>query len=542
MIQRLLKNLSLITIICAFFGCASGVISNHRPLESDIFLIQEINNKEEAEKLIQKVISNFDRNLNYPKLKITNPFNQSIFPLDIASPTFSWRDGNPYSDTWLIKISFEGNGSSIYVVTGSNEWTPDKNTWEIIKFNSINSCATLTILGIADKSGGEITSRRTVTFSTSQDKVGAPIVYEQMLLPFAHAQRNSKKMRWLMGDVSSYEKPRIILMDLPACAKCHSFSTDGSTFGMDVDYKRDKGAYMLAPVRKKMIISKEDVITWNDLPPLSDKIPNMGLFSKISPRGRYVMTTVNEKPFMAIMDDLYFSQLFFPITGKLAYYSRGEKKFHLLPGADSPDYVQTSPAWSPDGKTIIFSRARVNERLSDVMGENRLLDVDPKVTIDELNRKYQIQFDIYRVPFNNGRGGAPEPLDGASGNGKSNYFPRFSPDGRWIVFNQSETGMVAQPSSLLYIVPAAGGVARKMTCNTALFNSWHSWSPSGKWLVFTSKVNTPYTELFLTHIDEAGNDSPPVLLSRFKSANYAAVIPEFVNVRPGKIEYMVFLD
>lgn len=345
-----------------------------------------------------------------------------------------------------------------------------------------------------------------------------------------------------MGNVSSYKEPRVILKNLSMCGFCHSFSLDGKTFGMDIDYKKDKGAYILAPVKKKMIISKKDIISWNDLTQLSDKIPNMGLFSKISPCGRYVITSVHEKPFMAIMDDLYFSQLFFPITGELAYYSRGDNKFHLLPGADNPDYVQTSPAWSPDGKTIVFSLARVDRKLTDIIGDRRLLKIDPKVRIYELNKKYRIQYDLYKIPFNNGRGGRPETLEGASNNGKSNYFPRFSPDGRWIVFNQSDTGLVAQPSSLLYIVPSSGGVARKMTCNTALFNSWHSWSPNGKWLVFASKVNTPYTELFLTHIDEKGNDSPPVLLSRFKALKYAAVIPEFANVKPDAIEDIVFID
>jgi tetratricopeptide (TPR) repeat protein len=66
-------------------------------------------------------------------------------------------------------------------------------------------------------------------------------------------------------------------------------------------------------------------------------------------------------------------------------------------------------------------------------------------------------------------------------------------------------------------------------------NSWHSWSPNGKWLVFSSKVFSAYTQLFLTHIDGEGNSSPPVLLSRFTEADRAANIPEFVRARPDAI-------
>jgi Flp pilus assembly protein TadD len=66
-------------------------------------------------------------------------------------------------------------------------------------------------------------------------------------------------------------------------------------------------------------------------------------------------------------------------------------------------------------------------------------------------------------------------------------------------------------------------------------NSWHSWSSNGRWLVFSSKANTPYTQLFLTHIDENGDSTPPVVLERFTGTDRAANIPEFVNLPPDGI-------
>jgi hypothetical protein len=49
----------------------------------------------------------------------------------------------------------------------------------------------------------------------------------------------------------------------------------------------------------------------------------------------------------------------------------------------------------------------------------------------------QVRYDLYRIPFKDGRGGEPVPITGASGNGMSNSFPKVSPDGRWIVFVQA---------------------------------------------------------------------------------------------------------
>ena len=115
----------------------------------------------------------------------------------------------------------------------------------------------------------------------------------------------------------------------------------------------------------------------------------------------------------------------------------------------------------------------------------------------------------------------------------SNSFPKVSPDGRWIVFVQARNGQLMRPDSQLYIVPAAGGVAREMRCNTPLMNSWHSFSPNGRWLVFSSKSRSPYTQMFLTHLDEDGNDSPAILIENATAANRAVNIPEFVNIPPG---------
>jgi tetratricopeptide (TPR) repeat protein len=93
-----------------------------------------------------------------------------------------------------------------------------------------------------------------------------------------------------------------------------------------------------------------------------------------------------------------------------------------------------------------------------------------------------------------------------------------------------------RPDSQLYMVPFGGGVARRLRANTPRMNSWHSFSPNGRWLVFSSKGRSPYTQMYLTHIDANGNDSPAILIDNATAANRAVNLPEFVNIAGDGIE------
>jgi len=475
---------------------------------------------------VEDILASYQESANYSGLTIAYPLDQTLFPPEIVPPTFRWKDDAGMCDRWLVTIEFEDDEGRINSLTRDTQWTPEAAVWEAIKRRSSQSQAKVTILGVNRKAPAKILSANQVRIQTSADKVGAPIFYREVNLPFVDAVKDPSRIRWRFGAISSPGQPPIVLENMPVCGNCHSFSKNADTLAMDVDYANSKGSYVITNVAEHTVLVTSDIITWDDYRK-EDGEQTFGLLSQISPDGRFVVSTVKDKSVFVPMPDLAFSQLFFPVKGILCVYDRQNHTFQSLPGADDPKYVQSNPAFSPDGKYIVFARTEAYD-LKHTEGQGKVL-----LTREECREFTEegkpFRFDLYRMPFNDGGGGKAEPLVGASNNGMSNYFAKYSPDGKWIVFCKAKNYMLLQPDSELYIMPAEGGEPRRLHANTGRMNSWHSWSPNGKWLVFSSKANSPYTQLFLTHIDEQGRSSPAVLLEHFTGPDRAANIPEFVN-------------
>lgn len=160
-----------------------------------------------------------------------------------------------------------------------------------------------------------------------------------------------------------------------------------------------------------------------------------------------------------------------------------------LDGASDPNMGEMMPTWSSDGQTIAFVRGDLGSssfQLSDAA-------------------------DIYTVPI---VGGVPDALPGASGDGM-NYYPAYSPDGRWLAFTRHTASgtTYAAAEAEIFLIPATGGERRRLQANDApdgtslqkVSNSWPTWSLDGQWLAFNSKRNDASYDLFVTQVDVDGN-------------------------------------
>ncbi|SCY50877.1 TolB family protein [Desulfoluna spongiiphila] len=465
-------------------------------------------------------------------VEILEPLEGAIYPRDMAPPLFEWRGPDQNETPWLLEIRLP-KGPPLRREVPASTWQPDPGLWEHIKQKATGAPVTLCISRTGGPSHPGI-APSTRRFFISDHAVEASILYRQLPLPYQISQNYLRRITWKLGAVADGSPPKTVMTNQPVCSGCHQTSADGRLLAMEMNIKGDGGAHWVKPVASTMEVTETDTMSWSDYPTPPFLPDTRGSFAKLSPTGRFMVSPVNEISFMVLTGDAAYSQLFFPTFGFLGIYHRQTKTFAPLKGAQDWDYAHTDPSWYPDESALLFARAETKNAYHPDLGNIRTLT--SAQGIQALNQTFPVRFDICRLPFEGGKGGTATPLPGASHNGMSNYFARVSPDGNWVVFTQSRSGLMLQPDSTLYIVPAAGGTARKLTCNRPGMNSWHAWSPNGRWLVFASKSRTMTTELFLTHIDENGTDSPAIRLHRFSHPTMAANIPEFVPFKPEAID------
>lgn len=212
------------------------------------------------------------------------------------------------------------------------------------------------------------------------------------------------------------------------------------------------------------------------------------------------------------------------LDSALVCYQVESRKTFSPPELADKDRLETYPAWSPDGKYLYYCSA-------PILWEDR--NTVPPAHYEDL------KYDLWRIPYDieTGQWGTAETVLSGQETGLSIQLPRFSPDGRFLLFCMCRYGCfpIYQPSSDLYIMNMATRQYRKLAINSEHSESWHSWSSNSRWIAFSSKrPGGLFTRTYLSYVDETGAAHKPFVVPQRDPAHYDSLletysVPELVN-------------
>ena len=159
------------------------------------------------------------------------------------------------------------------------------------------------------------------------------------------------------------------------------------------------------------------------------------------------------------------------LAADLGVYDIANDVIITSPELSGDNAMETFPAWTPDGKTLYFCRGNAYTK---------------NTSFDSL------RYDLWRVSFDAKARtfGKPECVYEASATKHTVSLPRVSPDGRYVVFVEFDYGNFSiwhKEADLAILDTKTGKVRRIEEINSKDVDSFHTWSSTGRWMVFSSK-------------------------------------------------------
>lgn len=260
------------------------------------------------------------------------------------------------------------------------------------------------------------------------------------------------------------------------CLNCHTFlNRDPNTFALNI-----RTANKLNPM---LLVGSNQVAR-------VDK--TMGYLSW-HPSGRLIAFSANKLSFFTHTQEE--TRDVFDAKSDLGIYRVDSNSVAFPPPIAMPNWNETWPGWSPDGRYLYYCRAAPAP----------------------IERYRQIRYDLVRASYDIQRDqwGEPEVLVSSETTGLSACQPKPSPDGRWVLFCQCKWGSfpVYQANSDLYLLDIQTRQFRRLEINSDQAESWHSWSGNSRWIVFSSKrLDGLFARPFFSYVDEQGRCYKPFLL------------------------------
>lgn len=252
-------------------------------------------------------------------------------------------------------------------------------------------------------------------------------------------------------------------------------------------------------------------------------IGNMA-YSYWHPGGRWVAGSINPVRQAFWTGDQRTIEVF-DLASDIVILDMKDHSLIVDPRFNTQEYFETTPVFTPDGKTLYFGRSTAHE----VPRETEM-----------------IQYDLLKASFNEDTGevGPFEMVIPASQEGHSVTFPRPSFDGKWLMYNLADFSIfpIDHKEADLWLMNLETGDTRPIDeVNSDFSESFHNWSSNSRWFLFSSRRDDGlYVQVYFSSIDTEGHCTKPFVLPQkdprkyYKSTLFSFNVPDFTR---DKVEF-----
>jgi len=436
----------------------------------------------------------------------------AVIPCNIAPLNFKVKDA-----AGKIFVSIKGKNGKL-----EKSFTHNKTNWSLKEWNSFlkeNKGDSIFFSVYTYSEKGKWKEYKPFGCFVSPDSIDEYLFYR--LIPPAYQSWN--KMGLYQRNLTSFEQKTITDSKIMSysCVNCHTLSANNPDNMVFHFRGRNGGTVILKDGEAKMLKTEKP-----------SKVKSVS-FPSWHPSNRYIAFSIDK-----------IRQLFpsfgterahaLDLESDMVIYDIDKKKYLISPLLFSKDAYEAFPCFSPDGKSLYFISA-------------------PALPMPKNIRK--IQYSLCRIDFEDENGTIGEHVDtliSPKQTGKSLTMPRISPDGKNILLTLSNYGDFPaynkEADLYMYNIEDSSLVSLDIL-NSDDVESYHAWSSTGKWMVFSSRrMDGLFMNAYIAHVDENGSFSKPFLLPQkdpdfHQSFLFSFNLPEFsikpMPVSPIQIEKLV---
>jgi hypothetical protein len=411
------------------------------------------------------------------------PLDGAQVPHNLGLLEVQWKKPSGAADLFEVAFTSPTLDYRVYtnaLKTNGGRLSLSTAEWSTVADSNQGQSVAVKVRGVVTASPGKIGSSSTVSLAIGAADVAGGIYY---FAPVSGTGMGTGAIvRHSFGDTSGTAQQFYAPNNGQRCVGCHVITRDGTKMAVTYDGGNNNAAIVSVP-NLNMLMAENPSEKWN--------------FAAYAPDGGRMVASSGG-------------------TLKVIDTSGGANNGQVLQvlADGSAGHYASHPDWSADGSRIVYV---------DVGGPQN-------------NTEWVFTKGSIVVVSDMGMGMFGAPTTVVKSNGENNYYPSFSPDGKWILFNRGSNSAYNDATAEAYVVSSDGkvGPIALGNANSTLpnqTNSWPRWSPfvihepTGDLMYFTFSSTRDYG---IEIIQQSNALQPQVWMAAFDPAKAAMnVDPSF---------------